>query len=64
MILFTELFGVSLGQVIAAITPSVQVAVLFNPFIMVVLSTFCGVVIQYPVLCKYSRAFRPHHLPI
>ncbi|ETW86763.1 ABC transporter [Heterobasidion irregulare TC 32-1] len=57
VILFTELFGVSLGQVIAAITPSVQVAVLFNPFIMVVLSTFCGVVIQYPVLSHFWKSW-------
>jgi hypothetical protein len=36
-----EMFGVSLGQVIAAITPSVQVGILFDPFLMVVLTTFC-----------------------
>lgn len=40
-ILFVELFGVSLGQLAAAITPSVQVGVLLDPFIMVILTTFC-----------------------
>jgi len=32
VITFVELFGVSLGQFIAAITPSVQVGILFDPF--------------------------------
>src|SRR6266403_859877 len=41
VILFVELFGVSLGQLVAAITPSVQVGILFDPFIMVILTTFC-----------------------
>ena len=42
VILFVEVFGVSLGQFIAAITPSVQVGILFDPFLMVVLTTFCS----------------------
>jgi|SRR5712671_5670552 len=42
VIAFVELFGVSLGQVVAAMTPSVQVGILFDPFIMVVLTTFCS----------------------
>jgi ATP-binding cassette, subfamily G (WHITE), member 2, SNQ2 len=42
VIIFVELFGVSLGQFIASITPSVQVGILFDPFIMVVLTTFCA----------------------
>jgi hypothetical protein len=41
VIIFVELFGVSLGQLVAAITPSVQVGILFDPFIMVILTTFC-----------------------
>ncbi|KAI0307355.1 ABC-2 type transporter-domain-containing protein [Multifurca ochricompacta] len=55
VILFVELFGVSLGQLIAAITPSVQVGVLFDPFIMVVLTTFCGVTIPFPYLAHSWR---------
>ncbi|KAJ7269337.1 ABC-2 type transporter-domain-containing protein [Mycena haematopus] len=41
------LFGVSFGQLIAAISPSVQVAALFNPFMALVLTTFCGVTIPH-----------------
>ncbi|KAK7063883.1 pleiotropic drug resistance ABC transporter protein [Favolaschia claudopus] len=45
--LFMMMFGVSLGQLVAAISPSVQVAVLFNPFLTLVLTTFCGVTIPH-----------------
>ncbi|KAF7337580.1 Pleiotropic drug resistance ABC transporter protein [Mycena sanguinolenta] len=38
--LIMMLFGVSFGQLIAAISPSVQVAALFNPFMSLVLTTF------------------------
>jgi ABC-type multidrug transport system permease subunit len=57
IILFMELFGVSLGQLIGAIAPSVQVAVLANPFIMVVLSTFCGVAIPFPTMVNWARSW-------
>ncbi|ESK96125.1 pleiotropic drug resistance abc transporter [Moniliophthora roreri MCA 2997] len=57
VIIFVILFGISLGQLIAAISPSVQVAVLFNPFIGVVLSTFAGVTIPYPVMEKFWRSW-------
>ncbi|KAI8981169.1 ABC-2 type transporter-domain-containing protein [Trametes punicea] len=55
VIIFVELFGVSLGQFIGAISPSMQVAPLFNPFIILVLGTFCGVTIPYPTLPSYWR---------
>ncbi|KIK62247.1 hypothetical protein GYMLUDRAFT_42191 [Collybiopsis luxurians FD-317 M1] len=57
VIIFVMLFGVSLGQLIAAISPSVQVAVLFNPFIGVVLTTFCGVTIPYPTMNTFWRSW-------
>ena len=75
VIIFIELFGVSLGQLIAAISPSIQVwlvrkrlkfptkscvpkiAVLFNPFIMLVLTTFAGVTIPYPTMAKFWRSW-------
>ncbi|KAJ7109815.1 ABC-2 type transporter-domain-containing protein [Mycena epipterygia] len=41
------LFGVTLGQLIGAISPSVQVAALFNPFVSLVLTAFCGVTIPH-----------------
>ena len=55
VILFMELFGVSLGQLIGAISPSMQIAPLFNPFLMLMLGTFCGVTIPYPTLATYWR---------
>lgn len=57
IIIFMLLFGVSLGQLVAAFSPSVQVAVLFNPFIALVLSTFCGVTIPYPTLGHFWRSW-------
>ncbi|KAI0673639.1 ABC-2 type transporter-domain-containing protein [Trametes maxima] len=54
-IIFMELFGVSLGQFIGAISPSMQIAPLFNPFIIVVLSTFCGVTLPYPTMPSYWK---------
>lgn len=57
VILFFMAFGVSLGQLVAAISPSVQVAVLFNPFISLLLITFCGVTIPYPTMIKFWRSW-------
>ncbi|KAG6841566.1 hypothetical protein C0991_009601 [Blastosporella zonata] len=57
IIIFMLLFGVSLGQLVAALSPSVQVAVLFNPFLGLVLSQFCGVTIPYPTLIKFYRSW-------
>jgi ATP-binding cassette subfamily G (WHITE) protein 2 (SNQ2) len=57
MIIFIELFGVSIGQMVASFSPSVQVAVLFNPFIAVVLTSFCGVTIPYPTMMKFWRSW-------
>ncbi|KAF9225228.1 hypothetical protein BS17DRAFT_778327 [Gyrodon lividus] len=53
--IFMELFGVSIGQLIASISPSIQIAVLFNPFVGVVLAIFCGVTIPYPTLIPFWR---------
>jgi ATP-binding cassette subfamily G (WHITE) protein 2 (SNQ2) len=57
VILFMLLFGVTLGQMVAALSPSVQVAVLFNPFIGLVLATFCGVTIPYPTMIGFWRSW-------
>ncbi|KAF8640630.1 hypothetical protein AX17_000290 [Amanita inopinata Kibby_2008] len=57
IVIFMLLFGVSLGQLIAALSPSVQVAVLFNPFLGLVLSTFCGVTIPYPTLNNFWKSW-------
>ena len=42
-IFFTEVYAVTLGQAIAALSPSIIIAALFNPFALVVLTLFCGV---------------------
>ncbi|KAL1762505.1 ABC-2 type transporter-domain-containing protein [Schizophyllum commune] len=52
-----QLLGVSIGQFIAAISPNIQTAVLFNPFISLVLATFCGVTIPYPTMIKFWRSW-------
>ncbi|KAI1406119.1 ABC-2 type transporter-domain-containing protein [Hypoxylon fuscum] len=48
MILITELFAVSLGQVLASISPSAFVASQFDPFIVITFALFCGVTIPAP----------------
>jgi len=55
IVIFMELFGVSIGQLIAALSPSIHIAVLFNPFIGIVLAMFCGVAIPYPSMAKFWR---------
>ncbi|KAI0059439.1 hypothetical protein BV25DRAFT_1828964 [Artomyces pyxidatus] len=57
VIIFVELFGVSLGQLIASLLPTIQVAILFNPFIMVLLQTLCGVTIPFPNLAHFWKSW-------
>ncbi|KZO94482.1 hypothetical protein CALVIDRAFT_484187 [Calocera viscosa TUFC12733] len=57
MIFFTEMFGVTLGQAIASLSPSIRIAALFNPPIILILSTFCGVTIPYPTLGHFWRSW-------
>ncbi|KAG8628110.1 hypothetical protein KVT40_003983 [Elsinoe batatas] len=45
MILITEIFSVTLGQVVSALTPSTYIAVLLNPFMLIIFALFCGVTI-------------------
>ncbi|KAF9924811.1 hypothetical protein FBU30_005280 [Linnemannia zychae] len=46
-------FAISLGQLIAALTPSTQVAALMNPFIFSSLNLFCGVMISKELMPKF-----------
>lgn len=55
IILITELYAVTLGQLIASITPSIQIASLFTSPIQIILSNMCGVTIPYPTLSKFWR---------
>lgn len=57
IIIFMVLFGVSLGQLVAALSPSIEVAVLTIPTISLVLSTFCGVTLPYPTLDSFWRSW-------
>lgn len=55
ILIFMELFGVSLGQFIGAISPSMQIAPIFNAFLLFLLGTFCGVTIPYPSMPSYWK---------
>ena len=57
MILTTELFSVTLGQMVAAITPSPFISALLNPFIIITFALFCGVTIPKPQIPKFWRAW-------
>lgn len=57
MILITELFSVTMGQMIAALTPSPYISALVNPFITITFSLFCGVTIPKPQIPKFWRAW-------
>ncbi|KAI0321644.1 ABC-2 type transporter-domain-containing protein [Amylostereum chailletii] len=57
VVLFTELFAVTLGQLIASISPSIQIAVLWTPPISVILGNLCGVTIPYPTLISFWKSW-------
>ncbi|GAC94574.1 drug exporter [Pseudozyma hubeiensis SY62] len=57
MLMVTELFAVTLGQAIAAISPSIYIASLFNPFLIVIMALLCGVTIPYPNMPKFFRSW-------
>ncbi|KAJ1324848.1 ATP-binding cassette subfamily G (WHITE) member 2 SNQ2 [Microdochium nivale] len=60
MILITELFAVTLGQVIASISPSAFMASQFDPFIVITFALFCGVTIPYPQMPGFWKAWLYH----
>ncbi|KAJ2991707.1 hypothetical protein NUW58_g2420 [Xylaria curta] len=57
MVLITELFAVSLGQVLAAISPSPFVSSQYDPFIVITFALFCGVTIPYPQMPGFWKAW-------
>ncbi|KAI9446228.1 ABC-2 type transporter-domain-containing protein [Lactarius indigo] len=57
VILITEMFAVTLGQLIASISPSIQIASLFTSPVSIILTNVCGVTIPYPTLSKFWRAW-------
>ncbi len=57
MILITELFSVTMGQAIAALTPTPMIAAYVNPFVVINFALFCGVTIPRPQIPKFWRAW-------
>ncbi|KAF2203929.1 hypothetical protein GQ43DRAFT_478618 [Delitschia confertaspora ATCC 74209] len=57
MVLITEIFSVTLGQMIAALTPSPFISSLVNPFVVIIFSLFCGVTIPKPQIPGFWRAW-------
>ncbi|KAG9127447.1 hypothetical protein FRC07_013764 [Ceratobasidium sp. 392] len=57
MFLVTEVFAVTLGQMLASLTPTIFIASLLNPFILVTFSLFCGVMIPKDSLPKFWRVW-------
>jgi ATP-binding cassette, subfamily G (WHITE), member 2, SNQ2 len=55
IILIVELFSVTLGQTMAALTPSSFISSLLNPFVVIVFALFCGVTIPKPQIPKFWR---------
>ncbi|KAI0004345.1 ABC-2 type transporter-domain-containing protein [Xylariaceae sp. FL0662B] len=57
MVLITEFFAVTLGQVLASISPSAFVSSQFDPFIVITFALFCGVTIPAPQMPGFWRAW-------
>lgn len=57
MVLITEMFSVTLAQMIAALTPNAFLASLLNPFIIITFALFCGVTIPKPNMPKFWRSW-------
>ncbi|KAF8305589.1 hypothetical protein DL93DRAFT_2172546 [Clavulina sp. PMI_390] len=57
MILVAEVYSVTLGQAVASITPSIQVAAILNPFLLILFGLFCGVTITQPQMPKFWRSW-------
>ncbi|KAK7623750.1 ABC-2 type transporter-domain-containing protein [Phyllosticta citricarpa] len=57
MVLITEIFSVTLGQLIAAVTATPVSAALCNPFVIIIFALFCGVTIPKPQIPGFWRAW-------
>jgi ATP-binding cassette, subfamily G (WHITE), member 2, SNQ2 len=55
MLVVTEFYSVTLGQAVAALSPSIFVASLTNPFLLILFSLFCGVTIPQPNMPFFWR---------
>lgn len=57
MVLITELFAVTMGQCLAALTPSTFISSQFDPFIIITFALFCGVTIPAPRMPRFWHAW-------
>jgi len=57
MILILEFFSVTLGQAIASISPSVEIAFYINPFVQVTSALTCGVTLKKPAIPGFWRSW-------
>lgn len=57
VILITELFAVTLGQMIAALTPTPLISAYINPFVIITFALFCGVTVPRPQIPKFWRVW-------
>ncbi|EYB21283.1 hypothetical protein FG05_08309, partial [Fusarium graminearum] len=57
MVLITEIFAVTLGQVLASITPSPMISTQFDPLVIISFALFCGVTIPPPQMPGFWRAW-------
>lgn len=57
IILICEVFSVTLAQMISALTPSTFIAVLLNPFVIIIFALFCGVTISPAAMPEFWRSW-------
>ncbi|GAB1215708.1 hypothetical protein ATERTT37_004902 [Aspergillus terreus] len=57
MVLITEVFAVTLGQMIQALSPDSYIASQMNPPITILFSLFCGVMVPKPQIPGFWRAW-------
>ncbi|KJR83161.1 uncharacterized protein SPSK_03859 [Sporothrix schenckii 1099-18] len=56
-VLITELFSITLGQALSALTPSTFISSQFDPFIMITFALFCGVTISSANMPAFWRSW-------
>jgi ATP-binding cassette subfamily G (WHITE) protein 2 (SNQ2) len=57
MFFIAEVYSVTLGQALAALSPTIVVAALYNPFLLMLFSMFCGVSAPPATLPRFWRVW-------
>ncbi|KAI8917027.1 ABC-2 type transporter-domain-containing protein [Powellomyces hirtus] len=57
-------FAISLGQMIAAVSPTIQFAAVLNPFFLSMQMLFCGVTVTYNAMPKFWSSWLYHIDPM